>query len=430
MFETVQHSEFKAKVSLLPYSLFSRLKTWTSGNRFHNIEALRSEIDFSKDNSCITRVSKLELDEVLLPWESLVIIRNYFPLLTNLTASSNYIRSLTCPLMDGHLVSITLEYNQMESLSDLLPLAGLKSLRTLLIKGNKITSIYDPEKKIASGLNFGVNLTYVDLSYNQISSWSFIDDLSDVFPGLTGLRISSNPLYPNQILDSKISDCDENFFITVGRVRNLKTLNFSNITTAERSDAEMYYLAKIGQELSEVPENQMDFVISRHKRFQELSNKWGSPSLNREILKSCNPNYIENRLISFTFKFIYPHKEIKEEKIVSRQIPKSIDVYRLKALVGKLLGVSILNLRLIWETGEWDPVAWQDDDELNLSDNDITLNHFDQSEDEIATRGKDGRGWVKREVEIQDSTRQISSYIDGTHATMRVEYIAPKNSDQ
>ncbi|KAJ2965704.1 hypothetical protein NQ176_g10487 [Zarea fungicola] len=97
-----------------------------------------------------------------------------------------------------------------------------------------------------------------------------------------------------------------------------------------------------------------------------------------------------------------------------------------------MYGLSPLKLKLVWETGEWDPVAKREiDDEGDTSDEEE-----EEAEDEVAicvsesatktTFGEKlavaqpGR-WVKREVELRDGPRQLGYWVDGQDAKVRVE---------
>ncbi len=102
-----------------------------------------------------------------------------------------------------------------------------------------------------------------------------------------------------------------------------------------------------------------------------------------------------------------------------REIPKGFDVYRVKGIVGRLFKLKPMCLRLIWETGEWDPVAGYED-ELDDPSDDEARGHPDSAKSlhhETQPTGK----WMKREVEIEDSTRQIGFCVDGNSAKVRVE---------
>lgn len=158
-----------------------------------------------------------------------------FPSLISLSASFNDFNRLNSPTCSDTLVSLTLEHNAFKSLSSLAPLTSLQNLRSLLLRHNVINSVHDQDDIAANDSKtceprFSKSLNYVDLSYNAISTWSFIDDLQNVLPGLTGLRISHNPLYEKPAAnDRKVMSVDEGYMLTFARLGNLKALNFSNV---------------------------------------------------------------------------------------------------------------------------------------------------------------------------------------------------------
>lgn len=162
---------------------------------------------------------------------------SHFPSLTTLSASSNDFGHLDHPLSSNSLVTLTLEQNSFTSLSSLGPPTKLPNLKSLYLRYNDISSIHDnrPLTSIESPnreLKFSNSLSYVDLSYNAIRSWSFIDNLQDVFPGLAGIRVAHNPLYEDPAAnDGKIMGMDEGYMLTLARLRNLTNLNFSNVST-------------------------------------------------------------------------------------------------------------------------------------------------------------------------------------------------------
>ncbi len=139
---------------------------------------------------------------------------------------------------------------------------------------------------------------------------------------------------------------------------------------------------------------------------------YGAPTIIRTTPSTINPNSLEARLIKFTFYLLVTSADdTSMRKIVhDKQIPRSFDVYRLKGIVGKLFGKLPLQLRLVWETGEWDPVAATEQRDWDSSDEEI----------EIDGR-KDRSDWLQREVELKDGTREVGYWVEGREATVRVE---------
>src|SRR4051794_21358774 len=124
-----------------------------------------------------------------MSWEHMCHLVSRFESLQKLSASLNNFKTLSFPLIAPNLQSLTLEFDEFTSLSDISALTELPALRALLLKGNLISEIGDTPPV------YGSKVRYIDLSYNKIIDWSFVDQLLEVFPGMTALRLSNNPLY-------------------------------------------------------------------------------------------------------------------------------------------------------------------------------------------------------------------------------------------
>lgn len=246
-----------------------------------------------------------------------------------------------------------------------------------------------------------------------------MDDLDYCLPGLTSLRMSHNPLYATSQDSEASGSADEGWMLTLARFGKLTSLNFSNITAADRNNAELFYLSRIARAIAEVSESDADSVIAQHKRYAELCEKHGTLTIVRKSAGTFNPGFLEARLIKFTFYLQLASSDGQAEKItLSKEIPKSFDVYRVKGIVGKMFGLSPLCLRLIWETGEWDPVAGYEEEEDSSDDDEEEEEKIvDPEKQAIREKGR----FMKREVEIEESTRIIGNCVDGLEATVRVE---------
>lgn len=328
------------------------------------------------------------------------------------------------------LTSIYLEFNAFTSLSDIASLTALASLRNLHLKGNSISLI---ESDSTDGPpKFSNALTYLDISYNRIHNWSFIDALPDSIPGLTSLRLSHNPVYNNPGFDggsdaavsaAKATVTEEAYMLTIGRLASLTSLNFSAVTPTDRNNAEMFYLSRIGRQLSSVPDSPEAEakVVAQHRRYKELCDLYGEPVVNRR--KEINPAFLEARLINVTFHFHPNDGEAGAVIEKCAQIPKAFDMYAVKGIAGRLFAHAPLKLRLVWEAGEWDPVAGYDDEAGDSSlDEDEALNQPDERDNGVAEQPTNRAGrWIKREAELTDSPRQFGFCVDGFDVTIRVE---------
>jgi tubulin-specific chaperone E len=388
------------------------------------------------------KVRELSLDEMVIAWGEICILVNHFRALTTLSASSNELRSLRTqpafayPISTWNLKSLTLDYNAFPNILELAPLAEIRSLEKLHLKGNQIRTISDGERPKPI---FGDQLHYIDLSYNDVASWDFVDELSDVFPGLTALRFSHNPVYESAVKGGNTtSSIEEGYMLTLARIANLKVLNFSNITPAERTNAEMFYLSRIGKAMAEVPESEEHIIIAQHRRFKELCDVYGAPSIVRAG-RTINPEFLEARLVKVTFYVATERRESQESAMGTKiqEIPKGFDVYQVKGIVGRLFGLRPLSLRLIWETGEWDPVAgYEDEEEEGDTDgeDEEDVNGVKEGTTDVEIRKEKGQDskekgtsekgkWMRREVELENGTRQIGFWIDGSEAKVRVEIL-------
>lgn len=385
-----------------------------SGNRFQDVFEDSRLAEDEPHVSAFPKVTDLSMNEMLLDWVCIIGIVAQFQQVKTLEASMNGFKCLSNALQVEGLTSLTLEYNAFQSITDVIVSRNLRSLEVLRLKGNEISRLAEEPYEFSKLPSFGKQLRYVDLSYNEVSEWKFVNDLDHVFPGMTALRFAHNPIYKTSKDAGSFSSMDDSYMLTLARIRNLETLNFSKITTADRTNSEMFYLSQITKEISEAPENKEGDVISRHPRYAELCEKHGAPTITRKEAGTINPNFLETRLIKFTFYL--PSNSLAgqtEEIRLVRGIPMSFDVYRVKGLVGKMFNIRPLSSRLVWETGEWDPVAGyeefeEDDDEDEVLD-----------EETVARREK-GK-WMKREVEIEDGTRQVGNLVDGLEAIVRIE---------
>jgi len=156
----------------------------------------------------------------------MVFIMQRFSSLKAFSASTNHLKELSIPPGGSYLTSLTLEHNEFTSLSDLASLRQCSTLETLKLKGNKIKTVGE----LLSGADdrfvpFGDKLSFVDLSYNAVDSWNFVDSLPAIFPGLQALRFSQNPLVKN-------ISVEESYMLILARIGKLKALNYSTVSPA------------------------------------------------------------------------------------------------------------------------------------------------------------------------------------------------------
>lgn len=365
------------------------------GTRFR--DTTLTEVELERCLKIFAVITTLKLEENLLPWESLVNITHQFHALTTFSASSNFYSSLTSHVLNPTITDLTLEENLFSSLSALGPLTKMPNLQRLVLKSNRISEIGTPSP------TFPNTLKEVDLSFNEITTWSFVEHLENVFPGLTSLRVSHNPLYEAlQAPDGRTLTTDDGYMLTLARLGNLKTLNHSPISEKERLNAESYYLSLIVKEVQFAPESLQEQILTSHPRYKWLCEEYGEPDIKRNA-NAVNPNSLAARLLRI--KIYLASDRSKSHEV---EIPMSCTVYTLLGVVGKHFGFMPMACKLIWETGDWVPARRTMADVEKDEDS-------EDSEDEAATTK------VMREVEITPGTKSIGNWIDGMEATVRVE---------
>lgn len=365
------------------------------GTRFR--DTTLTEVELERCLQIFANITTLKLEEDLLPWEDLVNITHQFQNLTTFSASSNFYSSLTTHVLNPTITDLTLEENLFPSLSALEPLTNMPNLQRLVLKSNKIFEIGSIPPV------FPKTLKEVDLSFNEITTWSFIEHLEHVFPGLNSLRVSHNPLYEAlQAPDGRSLTADDGYMLTLARLGNLKTLNHSPISDKERLNSESYYLSLIVKEVLFAPQNLREQILSSHPRYKWLCEEYGEPDIKR-ISNAVNPNSLAARLLRIKF-----YLATDKSKAYEVEIPMSCTAYTVLGVVGKHFGVMPMDCKLVWETGDWMPAR------RTMADVEDDWDSED-SQDETATSR------VMREVEITPGTRSIGTWIDGMDATVRVE---------
>lgn len=194
----------------------------SDGNRFREISS-QSITAFT--GPPFMHMKSLTLDDTLLDWAELACITSSFPGLEDLAASGNDLRALSDASLPGNITHLNLERNEFGSLHDIHPLSRMKALRRLNLKGNAISCIEAltaTTEQTKSCLVFSSSVQDVDLSYNKIKEWNFIDKLGHVFPGMTALRVSQNPLYNDM-------NADDAYTLTIARLGSLTQLNYSMV---------------------------------------------------------------------------------------------------------------------------------------------------------------------------------------------------------
>ncbi|KAK3725111.1 hypothetical protein LTR37_000622 [Vermiconidia calcicola] len=373
------------------------------GNRF--------SVDTERKYPPLPAVQSLSLSETLLSAEEVnSLISHSFPSLRSLTLAKNEYSGLLRLPLSTSVSTLDLSDNNFASLSDLKGFhVDNPSLHTLLLKRNSISIVNAHQKA-----DFCLPIRELDLSYNAIDSFAFFNEITPrTLPALKHLRVTGNPLYKDIVsADGKALTAEDGYMLTIARLPQLESLNYSKITEKERLNAETYYLGQIAIELANVPEDNVGDVLKKHPRYRDLCEEYGEPTIQRQLKKAAfDPNSLAARLVTLTFTLSPALSHNHSEHCWIEELPKSLPIYALLGLVGKRLGIMPLDLRLVLETNERDPVG--------LNAGYAGPEWWDSSDDEVEGNGEGE--WVRREVEMVAGTRALGTFVEGMEASVRVE---------
>jgi hypothetical protein len=379
------------------------------------------------------------------------MLNDHFPQLKTLSLAENELDSLASSNMSQKLSLPNLSRLVMEKnlFSDLTLTTCMSTafpkLLELSLQQNVIETIGELNPTETSNLEMFRNLQSLNLSGNKIKDFHFVHMLSLLFPKLASLRISNNPLYSvASISGTATARSDVPYSFTLARIPSLKVLNYTTITPRDREEGEIYYMSAAGKEIMDLLETSsntnggkdlatvIQLAKARHPRYEALCSKYDRSSVfeqyspERASERSAGPNQrfaagtLAARLVDARFYVPGP-----SEKVLQRPIARTIDVYRVKALISREMGLQPLQFRLVYESEEIDPV--RDGFEQKSSDWDTWGDWDVDGDDASNTAGhqearhetwkdgvllKDGKKWKKREVEILNGTKAWGDYID------------------
>lgn len=200
----------------------------------------------------------------------------------------------------------------------------------------------------------------------------------------------------------------------------------------------MYYLSLIGKELSATSEEEESRVLAAHPRYSALCELYGEPTITRAVVadgsgtRVIHPRSVAARLVKMAFRLSGPSLSTETSdnqldpgktneskgRVRVKEIPSSFNSYQVKALVSRLLELPAYGFKLIWETDEWDPVEKE-------AGGDGVADWDEDSEDEIRepthnSSAADASRFVRREVELVDSTRDIGFLFQGERGEVKI----------
>lgn len=269
--------------------------------------------------------------------------------LSNTLVTPEDLKSLA-PVFGRSLTSLNLSHNLFDdTMTDgiLRSLEGFEALESLDLSFNKFQSApcgnaLDKIKDINLSNNFIVDIppveklktaTNINISYNSITQWSYLNNVLSFAPRVNFLRINGNPFYETE---------EDSHVYVLGRVGQITKLNGTTISDRERIDAELYFISQLKKQ--KIP----GFDLASD-RWTELCQKHGDVTNvvdNASTqLKTTGDYNIKDRIIELHLQ--YPNEE--ETKLSSKlKVVKTNTLQKTKFLISRQISISPLdfNLRL------------------------------------------------------------------------------------
>jgi hypothetical protein len=249
----------------------------------------------------------------------------------------------------------------------------MPSLRSLLLSHNNITHISPIDTSTTA--HHPSPLSTLMLGSNQLSSWHSIDALN-TFPHLSDLRISDNLLKPTFSSSSHGGDLR---YETIARLGRVSRLNGSDVSRGERRDAEIMYLKKIIDAMAAVAASStIESLKAQHPRYDQLVKIYGHlPAGRGSANNSHSSGALSGNLVTVHLALQRKTGSTDDvltttEKQVSKRLPLTMTVSKLKVMIDKLLGVKPARQGLVLLTGSGNGSGGKEQGEGEGKGEDIT----------------------------------------------------------
>ncbi|XP_041606348.1 tubulin-specific chaperone E isoform X1 [Vulpes lagopus] len=319
----------------------------------------------------------LALNRTGITWAEVLRCASGWPVLEELYLASNdlFISERPADVLQT-LKLLDLSSNQSIDENQLFLIAYLPRLEQLILSDVGISSIHFPDAVTGHKTLMFPSLQYLIVNDNQISQWSFINEL-DKLQSLHALSCTRNPLMQG----GKAAQTTRQFIIA--KIGQLKTLNKCEILPEERRGAELDYRKAFGNEWKAAGGHQdpdrnrpNEEFVAAHPRYQLLCLKYGAPEDGE--LQTQQPFVLKNQLLSknpmlkdhllafatlgaeagceelvgivafLTLKIKYPNQV--DQKVLEKQLPASMTIQKVKGLLARLLRVPVSKLLLSYES--------------------------------------------------------------------------------
>ncbi|KAM4813897.1 tubulin-specific chaperone E isoform X1 [Urocitellus parryii] len=287
----------------------------------------------------------LVLNQTGITWAEVLQCALGWPVLEELYLDSNNIFISERPSDVLQMLKLLdLSSNPLIDENQLFLIAYLPRLEQLILSDTGISSIHFPDAGIGCKTSMFPSLQYLVVNDNRISQWSFINELNKL-QSLRALSCLRNPLTEGS------KEAQTTRQLIIAKIGQLKTLNKCEILPEERRGAELDYRKAFGNEWKKAgghqdPEKNRpnEEFLAAHPRYQLLCHKYGAPEDGE--LKVQQPFMLKNQLL--TLKIKYPNQ--LEQKVLEKQLPGSMAIQKVKALLSRLLKVPVSELLLSYES--------------------------------------------------------------------------------
>nr|XP_028579901.1 geranylgeranyl pyrophosphate synthase isoform X1 [Podarcis muralis]XP_028579902.1 geranylgeranyl pyrophosphate synthase isoform X1 [Podarcis muralis] len=302
----------------------------------------------------------LALNQTGVTWTEVLLCATGWPALEELHLAANDISLLKRPIDGLHnLKWLNLSDNLLTDENQLLLLADLPRLETLIFSNNGISSIHFPDVEFGCKTKMFPSLTHLIIKDNRIAEWSVINEL-DKLQKLQSLDCRNNPLMDIEKNAATVKQ------LIIAKIGQLRFLNKSEITPEERKGAELDYRKKYGLDWLKAGGNQdpnknnpSEEFLAAHPRFQLLCDKYGAPEDGE--LKREQPFSLKSQLLALTFKC----PDRPDQKPIEKKLPESMTIQKVKGLLYRLLKIPGSELKLSYESSKVSSCSYNT--EYNLS---------------------------------------------------------------
>ncbi|KAM4828645.1 tubulin-specific chaperone E isoform 2-T4 [Thomomys bottae] len=308
-----------------------------------------NKLQFPSDSLSLTgtfsTLKVLVLNQTGITWAEVLRCARAWPGLQELYLASNGIAISERPANVLQSVKLLdLSSNPGVDEKQLFLIAHLPRLEQLILSNVGLSSLHFPDAGIGGKTSMFPALQYLVVNDNQISQWSFINEL-DKLQSLHALSCIRNPLTEGS------REAQTTRQLIIAKIAQLKTLNKCEIFPEERRGAELDYRKAFGKEWKKAGGHQDpdrnrpdEAFVAAHPRYQLLCDKYGAPEDGE--LRVQQPFMLRNQLL--TLKIKYPSQ--LEQKVLEKQLPDSMTVQKVKGLLSRLLKVPVSEILLSYES--------------------------------------------------------------------------------